>query len=131
MLSTLTHGLPHLMIPQGADQYVNAKVCLKAGVAHRLLPDELVDVEAAFRLLSRSLDHLIGDRCALCRMAVDALCHGSRSLRVLGPKGHGVDDQLPPSAVVRTTSSRKFPARFGPITSQRSDSSPRESATIG
>ncbi len=37
-----------------------------------------------------------------------------------------MDDQLFASAVVRTTSSRKFPARFGPITSQRSGSSPRK-----
>jgi UDP:flavonoid glycosyltransferase YjiC (YdhE family) len=53
MLSTLTHGLPHLMIPQGADQYINAEVCLKAGVAHRLLPDEVSP--DAVRNLTRSM----------------------------------------------------------------------------
>lgn len=41
MLATLSHGLPSLMIPQGADQYVNAECCVAAGVADRLLPDEV------------------------------------------------------------------------------------------
>jgi UDP:flavonoid glycosyltransferase YjiC (YdhE family) len=41
MLATLRCGLPQVMIPQGADQYINSSLCVAAGVADRLLPDEL------------------------------------------------------------------------------------------
>ena len=41
MFATLAHGLPALMIPQGADQYLNAEYCTAAGVARRLFPWEV------------------------------------------------------------------------------------------
>jgi UDP:flavonoid glycosyltransferase YjiC (YdhE family) len=41
MLAALAHGLPMLLVPQGADQFDNAAACLAAGVGLRLLPDEL------------------------------------------------------------------------------------------
>lgn len=41
MFATLAHGLPALMIPQGADQYINAEYCATAGVARRLFPWEV------------------------------------------------------------------------------------------
>jgi UDP:flavonoid glycosyltransferase YjiC (YdhE family) len=73
MLSTLAHGLPHLMIPQGADQYVNAAVCLKAGVAHRLLPDEVAP--RAVRELTRSMlrDPSMGGPVVVARDEIEAL----------------------------------------------------------
>jgi UDP:flavonoid glycosyltransferase YjiC (YdhE family) len=40
-LAALTHGLPQLLIPQGADQFVNAERCEQAGVGARLLPDQV------------------------------------------------------------------------------------------
>jgi UDP:flavonoid glycosyltransferase YjiC (YdhE family) len=40
-LAALTHGLPQLLIPQGADQFVNAERCEQAGVGLRLLPDQV------------------------------------------------------------------------------------------
>jgi UDP:flavonoid glycosyltransferase YjiC (YdhE family) len=40
-LAALSHGLPQLLIPQGADQFVNAERCEQAGVATRLLPEQV------------------------------------------------------------------------------------------
>jgi UDP:flavonoid glycosyltransferase YjiC (YdhE family) len=40
-LAALTHGLPQLLIPQGADQFANAERCEQAGVATRLLPEQV------------------------------------------------------------------------------------------
>jgi MGT family glycosyltransferase len=41
ILPALGHGLPLLVLPQGADQFHNAEACLAAGVGRRLLPEEL------------------------------------------------------------------------------------------
>jgi len=35
------HGLPLLVLPQGANQFYNAEACVAAGVARRLLPAEV------------------------------------------------------------------------------------------
>jgi UDP:flavonoid glycosyltransferase YjiC (YdhE family) len=48
ILPILAHGLPMLLLPQGANQFHNAAACVAAGVARRLLPDE-VDAEAIRR----------------------------------------------------------------------------------
>lgn len=40
-LACLGHGLPHLVIPQGADQFVNAQRCVDAGLGRQLLPGEV------------------------------------------------------------------------------------------
>ena len=40
ILPILAHGLPMLLLPQGANQFHNAEACLAAGVARRLLPGE-------------------------------------------------------------------------------------------
>ncbi len=39
MLGALAHGLPQLILPQGADQFINAAACQNAGVALALTPD--------------------------------------------------------------------------------------------
>ncbi|MFN8224143.1 MAG: glycosyltransferase [Gaiellales bacterium] len=41
MLGALAHGIPQLMLPQGADQFLNADVCVRAGAARALQPDQL------------------------------------------------------------------------------------------
>lgn len=56
VLAALTHGLPQLLVPQGADQFVNAERCVQAGVGRRLLPEE-VGPEA----VRMSVDDLLGD----------------------------------------------------------------------
>ncbi|HET9444556.1 MAG TPA: glycosyltransferase, partial [Acidimicrobiales bacterium] len=55
ILATLAHGLPLLILPQGANQFHNAAACLAAGVGRRLLPGE-VDADAVRREVRQLLD---------------------------------------------------------------------------
>jgi UDP:flavonoid glycosyltransferase YjiC (YdhE family) len=48
ILPILAHGLPLLVLPQGANQFHNAQACVAAGVGRRLLPGE-VTAEAVRR----------------------------------------------------------------------------------
>ena len=41
ILPILAHGLPLLLLPQGANQFHNAAACAAAGVGRQLLPDEV------------------------------------------------------------------------------------------
>lgn len=41
ILPILAHGLPLLLLPQGANQFHNAEACVAAGVGRRLLPPEV------------------------------------------------------------------------------------------
>lgn len=55
MFGALSHGLPHLMLPQGADQFMNADACTRAGAALAIGPDDFTATavaEAAKRLLN-------------------------------------------------------------------------------
>jgi UDP:flavonoid glycosyltransferase YjiC (YdhE family) len=54
MLGALAHGLPQLILPQGADQFMNAAACQNARVALALTPDEFSAdaVAAATRLIT-------------------------------------------------------------------------------
>ena len=45
ILDILGHGLPVLVLPQGANQFHNARACVAGGVGRALLPDE-VDASA-------------------------------------------------------------------------------------
>jgi UDP:flavonoid glycosyltransferase YjiC (YdhE family) len=40
-LAALAYGLPMLLVPQGADQFENAKACAELGVARVLMPGEM------------------------------------------------------------------------------------------
>jgi UDP:flavonoid glycosyltransferase YjiC (YdhE family) len=54
IVAALCHGLPHLIVPQGADQFVNAATATAAGVALTLPPPELTPsaiTDAVRRLL--------------------------------------------------------------------------------
>ena len=55
ILPILAHGLPLLLLPQGANQFHNAAACLAAGVGRRLLPGE-VTPEAVRREVRALLD---------------------------------------------------------------------------
>ena len=48
MLGALAHGLPQLLLPQGADQFLNAEALLPTGAALRLLPEQ-IEPEAVAR----------------------------------------------------------------------------------
>jgi hypothetical protein len=41
MFGVLAHGLPSLLLPQSADNFLNANLLGRAGVAHVLMPDEV------------------------------------------------------------------------------------------
>lgn len=56
ILPILAHGLPLLVLPQGANQFHNAEACVAAGVGRRLLPGE-VTAEA----VRRHIDALLHD----------------------------------------------------------------------
>jgi MGT family glycosyltransferase len=55
ILPILAHGLPILVLPQGANQFHNADACVAAGVGRRLLPGE-VTPEAVGREVQALLD---------------------------------------------------------------------------
>lgn len=47
MFGALAHGIPQLMLPQGADQFINAEACTRAGAALALHPDEFTAASVA------------------------------------------------------------------------------------
>jgi UDP:flavonoid glycosyltransferase YjiC (YdhE family) len=47
MLDALAHGLPMVMIPMGADQPVNARLCAELGVARVVTPDAVAEEDLA------------------------------------------------------------------------------------
>ena len=53
ILAALVHGLPHLILPQGADQFLNAPIAEAAGIALALRPAEATPtaIAAAVRRL--------------------------------------------------------------------------------
>ena len=54
ILAALDHGLPHLVLPQGADQFMNAPVLVDSGAGLALMPPEVTAervAEATSRLL--------------------------------------------------------------------------------
>ena len=55
MLGSLAHGLPQVVIPQGADNFTNASMLERAGIALALRPGE-VTPENARRAVRRILD---------------------------------------------------------------------------
>ncbi len=55
ILAALAHGLPLLVLPQGANQYRNAERCVAVGAARRLLPGE-VTPEAVWQEVGALLD---------------------------------------------------------------------------
>jgi UDP:flavonoid glycosyltransferase YjiC (YdhE family) len=57
MFGALHHGLPQLMLPQSADQFMNAEACVAAGVARSLAPAEVTAGSVA-----AAVDDLLADR---------------------------------------------------------------------
>jgi UDP:flavonoid glycosyltransferase YjiC (YdhE family) len=80
MLGGLAHGLPQLVLPQGADQFENAALLVAAGAGRTLLPGE-----ADPATIRRGLVEVLGD---------DALRTAARRLR------DELDAMPPPAAAV-------------------------------
>ncbi|MDP9073811.1 MAG: glycosyltransferase [Actinomycetota bacterium] len=55
ILDILGHGLPVLVLPQGANQFHNAEACVTSGVGRALMPDQ-VTADAVRRELSTVLE---------------------------------------------------------------------------
>jgi UDP:flavonoid glycosyltransferase YjiC (YdhE family) len=73
MLGALAHGLPQLMLPQGADQFVNAESCTATGVALAIAPDGVTAgaVHAAARRLLTEPSFATG--AAALRVEIEAM----------------------------------------------------------
>lgn len=56
MLAALAHGVPMVMLPDGADRFENAAACQKLGVARVLMPDQVKPAT-----LRREVAALLGD----------------------------------------------------------------------
>jgi UDP:flavonoid glycosyltransferase YjiC (YdhE family) len=73
MFGAIQHGLPQLLIPQGADQYINAQRCVDGGCARQLLPDE-VTADAVRREVRTLLeDHRYRDGAQRVRAEMEAM----------------------------------------------------------
>lgn len=65
MLGAMSIGLPQLMLPQGADQFRNAELGVRAGAALALLPQE-----ATSNAISDSVQRLLNENFASAAQAV-------------------------------------------------------------
>jgi UDP:flavonoid glycosyltransferase YjiC (YdhE family) len=59
MLGALAHGLPQLLLPHGADQFMNAQALVDSGAGLRLLPEQITPqtVADAVQALLREARH--------------------------------------------------------------------------
>jgi UDP:flavonoid glycosyltransferase YjiC (YdhE family) len=56
-LASLAHGLPHLCVPQAADQFLNAAACEASGAGLGLMPDDVSP-----RTVAAAVERLLGER---------------------------------------------------------------------
>jgi calicheamicin 3'-O-methyl-rhamnosyltransferase len=68
-LGALSHGLPQLLMPHGADQFLNAQALIDRGAGLRLLPEEISPESVADAV--RALLSEPGYREAAGRLAVE------------------------------------------------------------
>ncbi len=73
MLAALSHAVPMLMLPQGADQYENANACTSAGVARMLTPDMVTPDRLAQELRSILSEASYGTCARAVRDEIDAM----------------------------------------------------------
>jgi UDP:flavonoid glycosyltransferase YjiC (YdhE family) len=92
MLGSLAHGLPQVVIPQGADNFINASMLERAGIALALRPGE-VTPENARRAVRRILDdpgYLAAARAAAADIAaMPSAAHVAATLRSRVGAGSG------------------------------------------
>ncbi len=61
-LGALAHGLPQLLLPQGADQFENANACRAIGAARMLVPDQLTGDAVRAEIVLLLDDRSYGER---------------------------------------------------------------------
>ena len=80
----LAHGVPQVILPQGADNFEHAAMCVAAGVAVALRPDELT-AESLVAAVRSALDdgtlRVASDRCAAEIAAMPSAADVAASLR--------------------------------------------------
>jgi UDP:flavonoid glycosyltransferase YjiC (YdhE family) len=73
MFGALVHGVPQLLLPQGADQFANADACRAAGVALTLQPDEVTAEEVGLAVRRLLVSPSFWANAARVRREIDAL----------------------------------------------------------
>jgi UDP:flavonoid glycosyltransferase YjiC (YdhE family) len=73
IVAALCHGLPHLILPQGADQFRNAATAGTAGVAAVLPPPRLTAHTVAEETLRLLDDERLRETCRDARTSVEAM----------------------------------------------------------
>jgi EryCIII-like glycosyltransferase len=93
-LASLAAGLPLVLIPQGADQFDNARACQRAGAAQVLLGDQ-VTPEAVREAVDAVLPDASPERAAARRLAAEIAAMPSstevaHTLRAFAARAHAV-----------------------------------------
>lgn len=81
-LAALAAGLPLVLVPQGADQFDNARACERAGAARVLMPDQ-VNAAAVSDSLGAILENGSGERTGALRLAGE--------IAAMPPAAHAVE----------------------------------------
>ena len=91
MFGALSHGAPQLIIPQGAEQFLNAEACQRAGAALVLRPEE-VSATTVATAVSRLLDEASFTAAAgAVRTEIEAMPHADTVLSTLTGALAGTD----------------------------------------
>jgi UDP:flavonoid glycosyltransferase YjiC (YdhE family) len=106
MLAGISHGVPQLCLPQGADQFLNAAAAASAGVGIALTPSE-----ATASAIRDAVDRLLAE--PLYR---DAAARVGRSIAAMPAPDHvaALIERLP--RLTLTTSAARSPSRFSAST---------------
>jgi UDP:flavonoid glycosyltransferase YjiC (YdhE family) len=83
ILPILAHGLPLLLLPQGANQFHNAEACVAAGVGRRLLPAEVTPEAVREGVRALLDDHRLGDAARRVRAELAAMPGPERGVALL------------------------------------------------
>jgi len=66
VLGALAHGLPQLVLPQSADNFINAEMIEQSGLGQRLLPEEITP-----DAIARAVADVLADPAPARRAAVE------------------------------------------------------------
>jgi UDP:flavonoid glycosyltransferase YjiC (YdhE family) len=81
VLGALAHGLPQLVLPQSADNFINAELIERSGLGQRLLPDDVTAASIARSVAGVLADPTPARRAAAEIAAMPAPCEVAQLLR--------------------------------------------------